>query len=150
MCPPSAANKLRRWSTPRRTNVKNVSNSGTISASPGRITPRVVADVVKAKTGDVPNYLHACGYAVAQVLLEGIKKAGTTDVPAVIQALEGMSYEGPTGTEFVRPEDHQIIKDYYLMLGKAKGAMKDKNDFAEIIAGTKAFLAPDKTGCKMT
>ena len=111
---------------------------------------RQVAEVVKAKTGDVPNYLHACGYAVVQVLMEGIKKAGTTDVPAVIKALEGMSYEGPTGLETVRPEDHQVIKDYYLMLGKPKTAMKDKNDFADIFAATKAFLPPDKTGCKMT
>lgn len=110
---------------------------------------RQVAEVVKAKTGDVPNYLHACGYAVVQVLVEGIKKAGTTDVPAVIKALEGMSYEGPTGVETIRPEDHQVIKDYYLMLGKAKGAMKDKNDFADVISATKAFLPPDKTGCKM-
>jgi branched-chain amino acid transport system substrate-binding protein len=111
---------------------------------------RVVAEVVKAKTGDVPNYLHACGYAVSQVLIEGIKKAGTVEVPAVIKALEGMTYEGPTGTEMVRAEDHQVIKDYYLMLGKAKGAMKDKNDFADIIAATKAFLPPEKTGCKMS
>lgn len=111
---------------------------------------RVIAEVVKAKTGDVPNYLHACGYAVAQVLLEGIIKAGTADVPTVIKALEGMSYEGPTGTETVRAEDHQVIKDYYLMLGKAKSAMKDKNDYVDIIAATKAFLPPDKTGCKMS
>lgn len=111
---------------------------------------RVLAEVIKAKTGDVPNYLLACGYAVVQVLLEGILKAGTADVPAVIKALEGMTYEGPTGTETVRAEDHQVIKDYYLMLGKAKGAMKDKNDFADIIKATKAFLPPEKTGCKMT
>jgi branched-chain amino acid transport system substrate-binding protein len=110
---------------------------------------REVAAVVKAKTGDVPNYLHACGYAVAQLLVDGIKKAGTTDVPAVIKAMEGMAYEGPTGLETVRPEDHQVIKDYYLMIGKAKSAMKDKNDFAEVLAATKAFLPPDKTGCKM-
>lgn len=111
---------------------------------------REVAAVVKAKTGDVPNYLHACGYAVAQLLVDGIKKAGTTDVPAVIKAMEGMAYQGPTGLETVRPEDHQVIKDYYLMIGKAKSAMKDKNDLAEVLAATKAFLPPDKTGCKMT
>jgi branched-chain amino acid transport system substrate-binding protein len=110
---------------------------------------RRVAEVVKAKTNDVPNYLHACGYAVAQVLLEGVLKAKSVEVPKIISALEGMSYEGPTGTETVRAEDHQVIKDYYLMLGKAKSAMKDKNDFADIIAATKAFLPPDQTGCKM-
>jgi branched-chain amino acid transport system substrate-binding protein len=111
---------------------------------------RQVAEVVKAKTGDVPNYLHACGYAVAQVLIEGIKKANSVQVPDIIKAMEGMIYEGPTGTETVRAEDHQVIKDYYLMLGKAKGAMKDKNDLAEVVGATKAFLPPDKTGCKMT
>ncbi|GGC46096.1 ABC transporter substrate-binding protein [Chelatococcus reniformis] len=110
---------------------------------------RRVAEIVKQKTGDVPNYLHACGYAVAQVLIEGINKAGSTDVPKIIGALEGLSYEGPTGTETVRPQDHQVLKDYYLMLGKAKGAMKDKNDFADVVAATKAFLPPDKTGCTM-
>jgi branched-chain amino acid transport system substrate-binding protein len=110
---------------------------------------RKVAEVVKAKTGEVPNYLHACGYAVAQVLIEGIKKANSAEVPAIIQALEGLTYEGPTGTETVRAQDHQVIKDYYLMLGNAKSAMKDKNDFAEVIQATKAFLPPEKTGCKM-
>lgn len=110
---------------------------------------RVVAEVVKAKTGDVPNYLHACGYAVGQMLGEAIKKANSAEIPALIKALEGMSYEGPTGTETVRPEDHQVIKDYYLMLGKAKGAMKDKNDFADVVAATKAFRKPEDTGCKM-
>ena len=49
----------------------------------------------------------------------------------------------------MRPEDHQVIKDYYLMLGKARSAMRDLNDFAEILAATKAFQAPDLTGCRM-
>lgn len=111
---------------------------------------RVVAEVVKAKTGDVPNYLHACGFAVGQMLGEGIRKAKSVEVPALISALEGMTYEGPTGTETIRREDHQVIKDYYLMLGKAKGAMKDKNDFADVVAATKAFRKPEDTGCKMT
>jgi hypothetical protein len=35
------------------------------------------------------------------------------------------------------------------MLGKAKAAMKDKNDLCDVVAATKALLAPDKTGCKM-
>jgi branched-chain amino acid transport system substrate-binding protein len=110
---------------------------------------RVVQQVVRQKTNNVTNYLQACGWAVAQMLVEGINKAGTTDVPAVIRALEGLSYEGPTGTELIRAEDHQVIKDYYLMLGKARSAMRDPNDFAEIVQGTKAFQPPERTGCRM-
>ncbi|MBX5088343.1 ABC transporter substrate-binding protein [Rhizobium lentis] len=111
---------------------------------------RAVADVVKAKTGGVPTYLHAAGYAVVQVLMEGLMKAGTADIPVVIKALEGHQYEGPTGKETVRAEDHQVLKDYYLMLGKPKASMKDPNDFADVVAATKSFLPPEKTGCKMT
>ena len=110
---------------------------------------RRVAEIVKQKTGDVPNYLQACGYAVSQILIEGINKANSTDVPAVVKALEGLSYEGPTGTETIRSEDHQVVKDYYLMLGKAKSAMKDKNDLCDVIAATKALPPPEKTGCQM-
>jgi len=110
---------------------------------------RRVAEIVKQKTGDVPNYLQACGYAVSQILIEGINKANSTDVPAIVKALEGLSYEGPTGTEKIRPEDHQVVKDYYLMLGKAKSAMKDKNDLCDVVAATKALPPPEKTGCQM-
>lgn len=110
---------------------------------------RVLQQVVRQKTNAPTNYLQACGWAVAQMLVEGLNKAGTADVPAVIRALEGLTYEGPTGSETIRPQDHQVIKDYYLMLGKAQSAMRDPADFAEVIAGTKAFLAPDRTGCRM-
>jgi branched-chain amino acid transport system substrate-binding protein len=64
--------------------------------------------------------------------------------------MEGLSYEGPTGAEAVRGEDHQVIKNYYLMVGKARSAMRDADDFADVVAATKAFLPPDQTGCKMT
>jgi hypothetical protein len=35
------------------------------------------------------------------------------------------------------------------MLGKAKSAMKDKNDLCDVVAATKALPAPEKTGCQM-
>ncbi|MDA8248193.1 MAG: ABC transporter substrate-binding protein [Rhodospirillales bacterium] len=110
---------------------------------------QVLAKVVEAKTHDVPNYLLACGWAVAQILVEGANKAGTTDIPTMIRTLEGMSYEGPTGKETIRAGDHQVIKDYYLMRGKPRSAMHDKNDFVEILAATKAFRPVDQTGCHM-
>ena len=84
------------------------------------------------------------------MLIEGMNKANSTDVPAIIKAMEGMEYDGPTGRERIRPEDHQVIKDYYLMLGKPKAKMADKNDYADVVAATKAFLPPDQTGCRMT
>lgn len=110
----------------------------------------VLSQVMQAKYNSVPGYLQACGWAASQVLVEGLNKAGAVEPAAVIRALEGLSYEGPTGTEAVRPEDHQVIKDYYLMLGKPRSAMADRDDFAAIQASTKVFLPPDRTGCRMS
>lgn len=111
---------------------------------------RVLQQVVRQKTNAPTNYLQACGWAVGQMLVEGLNKAGTADVPALIRALENLTYEGPTGSETIRAEDHQVIKDYYLMLGKARSAMRDPADFADVVAGTRAFLPPGRTGCRMS
>lgn len=110
---------------------------------------RILSSVIRDKLKVTPSYLLAAGWACTQALVEAINKAGTADVPAVIKAFEGLSYEGVTGIEKVRAEDHQVLKDYYLMLGKAKDKMKDKDDYIDIVSAAQAFLAPDKTGCKM-
>lgn len=114
--------------------------------SPGN---QVVSKVVREKTKGATNYLQACGWAVGQMLVEGLNKAGTDDIPALIKAMEDLTYEGPTGTETIRAGDHQVIKSYYLMRGKAKSAMRDGDDFAEVVAATKPFLSPVDAGCKM-
>jgi branched-chain amino acid transport system substrate-binding protein len=76
-------------------------------------------------------------------------KAGTVDQKAVIAALEGMKYEGLTGAEEVRKADHQVIKDYYLLKGKAKSKMKNPADYVDVVSSGKSFLPIDKTGCKL-
>ena len=37
-----------------------------------------------------------------------------------------MRYEGPTGEEVVQAFDHQVVKNYYLLLGKAKARMRSQ------------------------
>ena len=110
---------------------------------------RAMSSVIRDKLKVTPSYLLAAGWACTQAIVEAINKAGTADVPAVIKAFETLSYEGVTGVEKVRAEDHQILKDYYLMLGKAKDKMKDKDDFIDIVSAAQAFLPVDQTGCKM-
>jgi branched-chain amino acid transport system substrate-binding protein len=83
---------------------------------------------------------------MTKLLLDAAAKAGRADGLAVIKALEGMRYSGLTGAEEIRAADHQVIKDYYLLKGKAKSAMKDKNNFAEVIQSGKSFLSPEAAG----
>lgn len=101
------------------------------------------------KLGYNPNYSLAGSYICTKIMIDAIAKAGTADAAEVIKAMEGMAYDGLTGPETIRPEDHQVIKNYYLLKGKAKAAMKDKDDYADIVSGGQSFLAPDQTGCKL-
>jgi len=109
-------------------------------------------DLVK-RTADklkiVPNYSLAGSYVCTKILIDGIVKAGTVDQKAVIAALEGMKYEGLTGPEEIRAADHQVIKDYYLLKGKAKSKMTNPADFVDVVSSGKSFLPIDKTGCKL-
>lgn len=96
-----------------------------------------------------PNYSMAGSYVGIKLLLEAITKAGSLDQPAVVAALEGMKYDGLTGPEEVRKGDHQVIKNYYLLKGKAKSAMKDKDDFMDVVNAGQSFMPVEQTGCKL-
>ncbi len=96
-----------------------------------------------------PNYSLAGSYICTKLFIDAIIKAGTTDQKAVIAALEGMKYQGLTGEEEVRKGDHQVLKNYYLLKGKAKAKMGNKDDFVDVISSGKSFLPVDQTGCKL-
>lgn len=96
-----------------------------------------------------PNYSLAGSYICTKILLDGIVKAGTVDPKKVVATLEGMKYDGLTGPEEVRKGDHQVLKNYYLLKGKAKSKMKSADDYADIVSSGQSFLPLDKTGCKM-
>lgn len=98
----------------------------------------------------VPSYLNATGWAVMQMMVEGINTAGTEEVPALIEALEGLTYDGVTGTESIRPEDHQVVKPYYFMRGKAAADMADGDDYIDILESETALMPVEETGCVMT
>ncbi|CAH2935015.1 MAG: ABC transporter, substrate-binding protein PP0619 [uncultured Paraburkholderia sp.] len=97
-----------------------------------------------------PNYSLAGSHVCTKILLDGIVKAGNVDPKKVVAALEGMKYDGLTGPEEVRKGDHQALKNYYLLKGKAKSKMKNADDYADIVSSGQSFLPLDKTGCKLT
>lgn len=110
---------------------------------------RTLVKQTQAKFNMNPNYSLAGSYIITKMMADGIVKANSADPEKVIAAMEGTSYDGLTGTEVIRKEDHQVIKNYYLLKGKGKADMKDKDDFAEIIQGGQSFLTPEQSGCKM-
>jgi branched-chain amino acid transport system substrate-binding protein len=101
------------------------------------------------KTRANPNYSLAGSYICTRIMLDAIVKAGSADPAKVVAAMEGMAYQGLTGPEQIRKEDHQVLKNYYLLKGRAKKDMKDKDDYAEIVHSGQSFLPPAETGCKL-
>lgn len=103
----------------------------------------------KKEANQIPGYSAVNLYSVTELTLRGIKAAGSSEPAAVVKALEGMSYQGATGEETVRAGDHQVLKNYYLLRGKAKAAKSYDDDYADILSFGKSFedLAAGK--CKM-
>lgn len=105
--------------------------------------------LVQKTLGQPPDYEMAAGHAEGRLLAEGIKKAGSTDPKKVIAALEGYEYEGVTGSAKIRSDNHQVESNFYLLKGKQKSKMADKNDFMEIISHGKSFEPASHTQCKL-
>ena len=59
-----------------------------------------------------------------------------------------LGLDASASEEEVRKADHQVLKNYYLLKGKAKAQMKNKDDYVEVLSAGKSFLPVDKTGCK--
>jgi branched-chain amino acid transport system substrate-binding protein len=96
-----------------------------------------------------PNYSLAGSYICTKLMIDAIVKAGSVEPKAVVAALEGLKYQGLTGDEEVRKADHQVLKNYYLLKGKAKAKMQNKDDFVEVISSGRSFVPVDQTGCKL-
>lgn len=72
----------------------------------------------QAKYGaDAPyiNELAARSYEGAYLWAEGVKKAGSTDLAAMIEALDTpVAYDGPSGRLEVEPKTHHAVQNVYL------------------------------------
>jgi len=112
------------------------------------LNKQLVAATQKAY-GINPNYPLAADYIGTKVMLDAIIKAGSLDGASVSAALQGMRFQGPTGEELIRPGDHQVLKDYYLLRGKPQGQMRDEDDLAEVISSGRSFVEVDHTGCAL-
>lgn len=80
-----------------------------------------------------------------------MKKAGTTDVAAVIKAWEGLTYDGPAGVWTMRACDHQAQVPYW-----AAEVVKENKFFKHAFVGSATMVAAkdvevscEDTGCKM-
>ena len=64
---------------------------------------------------DYPDLFTECGFATGQAVFETVTATeGDTLPDAMIPAVEGLIFEGPKGTYYVRPSDHQALVPMYV------------------------------------
>ncbi len=61
--------------------------------------------------GRYPSYNAQNAYVGLHLLAQAVHRAGTLELEALIQILEGMAWEAPMGWMFLRREDHQAVAD---------------------------------------
>lgn len=66
------------------------------------------------KRGQQPDLFTPDGFVTAQMIVRALQKAGgDQNVNAMISGLEGWSFTGPKGPEFVRPQDHALLQPMF-------------------------------------
>jgi branched-chain amino acid transport system substrate-binding protein len=69
-----------------------------------------------ARYATAPDLFDADGMNAAIMVVEAIKATnGDVSGEALVSIMEGMTFEGPKGTIYVRPEDHVAIQDMYIL-----------------------------------
>jgi branched-chain amino acid transport system substrate-binding protein len=70
----------------------------------------------KGRYGVMPDLFDADGMNAAIMAVAAIKATnGDVSADKLIAAMEGMTFDGPKGTIYIRPEDHVAIQDMYIL-----------------------------------
>jgi len=87
----------------------------------------------KGNEGRPPSDYGAYGYAGVGALLEGVKKAGSSDTDKVIAALEDLKYDKYKGQQYFRKCDHQSVQSVYIIESKPQAEVKDQFDVFNVV-----------------
>lgn len=77
----------------------------------GTETETAMLDAVEA-VGGTPDLFTPDGFVAAQMIVHAVEE-GAGDVEAMVDALEGYTFEGPKGETTVRASDHALIQPMY-------------------------------------
>jgi len=75
-----------------------------------------LVEELSSRYGVFPDLFDADGMNAAIMIVETLRATGGDTSPdALIAAMEGLEFEGPKGTIFIRPEDHVAIQDMFIL-----------------------------------
>ncbi len=79
-----------------------------------KASQQLLGDYIAMTGNQLPNGHMYKGYHAMQGFLEGIKKAKSTETEAVINAMEDLTWQSPTGTVSIRKPDHAAIGAFFI------------------------------------
>ena len=130
--------------------IGNVTAEAYMLTIPGETNRKFIEGFYKDK-GHYPSWLRGKAYTATMFWAEAIKKAGKDDADAVIKAWEGLTYEGPAGTWYMRPCDHQAQLPVWVAV-----MVKDSEFYKHAFVGKPTMIPAkdieitcEETGCKM-
>lgn len=120
-------------------------------SAPPKKNKDFVAKFYKDK-GYYPTALRGRAYVATMFWAEAVKKAGSTDINAVIKAWEGLSYDGPVGLWTMRAADHQTQMPFWVVeIAKKNPFYKHAFEVhAGMISARDVEVPVEQTGCKMS
>jgi len=108
-----------------------------------------LVDAVQKKFNMNPSYGLAASYYQCKAMLDGVTNAGSSKSSDIIKAMETKPFNGVKGDEVFRPEDHQLLKDYYVLRGKPKAQQADADDIMEVVGAAGDPIPVAEAGCKL-
>jgi branched-chain amino acid transport system substrate-binding protein len=105
-----------------------------------------------AHNGMRPTAAQAADYSATTQWLEAVRRAGTTDADAVVQALDGHAFEDIFARHGVfRASDHAVIHDLAIVKVVPPAQVKEPHGWYNVLQTVPAELAfPEGTQCHMT
>jgi branched-chain amino acid transport system substrate-binding protein len=105
------------------------------------------------KYGYKPEWGANNAYMEFALWAEAVENAGSFYPPDVIKSYEdGRKIQSTVGEVYFRKEDHQLVRPVIIVRGKQSSAMKNKDDYyeiVEIVPGLPLMQKPDAFGCNL-
>jgi len=105
-----------------------------------------------ARTGKMPNMIHAGTYSAVLQYLKAIDKAGTDDTEAVAKQLRELPVDDVFARGGTVGPNGRMIHDMYLLQVKKPADSNEPWDYFNVLAtipGKEAYIDPAKSGCAL-
>jgi branched-chain amino acid transport system substrate-binding protein len=117
---------------------------------------KVFVDAYQKRYRTPPSWVSEGSYSGVMAYAKAAEKAGAVDKEKVVEALEGLTFEGPAGKFTIRPDNHQAIRDTfwgktsgkYGFAGKRRLLFRLLDPIRTFTAEEMGFV-DDDTGCNM-